>query len=57
VSLFEKTLFTPAGLDIYARTPEGLPQALLEQIISKVKELGGEVAPMADGFFEIPRTA
>lgn len=29
VTFFEKTLFTPAGLDIYARTEQGLPDDLV----------------------------
>lgn len=29
VTFFEKTIFTPAGLDIYARTGKGLPSDLV----------------------------
>lgn len=32
VTYFQKTLFTPAGIDIYARRSGGLSDALLEQI-------------------------
>lgn len=31
VTFFEKTLFTPAGLDIYARTEKGLPEDLVRR--------------------------
>ncbi|KAL6716805.1 hypothetical protein ACLMJK_004717 [Lecanora helva] len=32
VTYFAKTLFTPAGIDIYSRTKEGLPEAALDGI-------------------------
>lgn len=53
LTYFEKTLFTPAGLDIYARTAEGLPQTLVDEIISKTKELGGDIGMLADSFFKV----
>lgn len=56
ITYFEKTLFTPAGLDIYARTSEGLPDALLQEIIAKTKALGGEVSKLAEQFFEVERS-
>ncbi|KAI9067144.1 hypothetical protein FKP32DRAFT_1673327 [Trametes sanguinea] len=56
VTYFEKTLFTPPGLDIYARTAQGLPDELVEVIISKVKALGGDVAKLANTFFEVERS-
>jgi len=56
LTYFAKTLFTPAGMDIYARTPEGLPDVLLQAIISKAKALGGEVGNMAHQFFEVERS-
>lgn len=34
VTFFEKTLFTPAGLDIYARTEKGLPEDLVRGFFS-----------------------
>ena len=56
VTYFEKTLFTPPGLDIYARTAEGLPDGLVEEIIAKVKALGGDVGLLAKTFFEVERS-
>ena len=56
VTFFEKTLFTPAGLDIYARSAEGLPEPLLEEIFEKIKAVGGVVAALSETFFEVERT-
>lgn len=56
VTFFEKTLFTPAGLDIYARSAEGLPEPLLEEIFEKIKAVGGDVATLSETFFEVERT-
>ncbi|KAI0930333.1 hypothetical protein AcW1_009056 [Taiwanofungus camphoratus] len=56
LTYFEKTLFTPAGLDIYARSAQGLPEGLLQEIINKAKALGGEVGLLADQFFEVERS-
>lgn len=56
VTFFEKTLFTPAGLDIYARSAEGLPEPLLKEIFEKIKALGGGIATLSEAFFEVERT-
>lgn len=56
VTYFEQTLFTPAGLDIYARSPEGLPEPLLKEVFEKVKAVGREVAALSETFFEVERT-
>ncbi|OBZ68202.1 hypothetical protein A0H81_11926 [Grifola frondosa] len=56
LTYFEKTLFTPAGLDIYARTAHGLPDALVQDIINKAKALDGDVGSLAEKFFEVERT-
>lgn len=56
VTFFEKTLFTPAGLDIYARSAGGLPESLLKEIFEKIKALGGDVAALSESFFEVERT-
>lgn len=56
VTFFEKTLFTPAGLDIYARSARGLPESLLKDIFAKIKGLGGHVAALSETFFEVERT-
>ena len=57
VTFFEKTLFTPAGLDIYARAPEGLPADLHAAIVRALHALGGEVADLAGSLFEVQRSA
>ena len=56
VTFFEKTLFTPAGLDIYARSVEGLPEPLLKEIFEKIKGVGGSIAMLSDTLFEVERT-
>jgi len=56
VTFFEKTLFTPAGLDIYARSAEGLPEPILKEILEKTKAVGGDVATLSEAFFEVERT-
>ncbi|KZS98418.1 hypothetical protein SISNIDRAFT_481162 [Sistotremastrum niveocremeum HHB9708] len=54
VTYFEKTLFTPAGLDIYASSPNGLSETLLNDIISKLKEVGDKVGQLAEQLFPVP---
>lgn len=56
VTFFEKTLFTPAGLDIYARSAEGVPEHILKEIFEGIKALGGDVAALSETFFEVERT-
>ncbi|PCH43718.1 hypothetical protein WOLCODRAFT_90452 [Wolfiporia cocos MD-104 SS10] len=56
LTYFEKTLFTPAGMDIYARAPQGLPDELLQEIIRKAQALGGVVGALATQFFEVERS-
>ncbi|VDB95153.1 unnamed protein product [Peniophora sp. CBMAI 1063] len=56
VTFFEKTMFTPAGIDIYARTSEGLPDTLVEQIKSGLASLGGQVGDLAGDIFAIEHT-
>lgn len=53
VTYFEKTIFTSAGLDIYSRSAEGLPAAVVDEIIAQVKALGGDIGKLADTFFEV----
>lgn len=56
VTYFAKTLFTPAGVDIYSRNKEGLPQAVVDQITTTLKDLGvKEMTDLANSMFEIPR--
>ena len=56
VTFFEKTLFTPAGLDVYARSAEGIPVPLFEEILEKIKGVGGDVGTLSEAFFEVQRT-
>jgi len=57
VTYFEKTLFTPEGLDVYSRVPEGLPDELLQDIIGKTKALGGAVGKLANDFFQVEQSS
>ncbi|WWD17267.1 hypothetical protein CI109_101705 [Kwoniella shandongensis] len=65
VTFFSKTLFTPAGIDIYLRSSpssanpashdSSVRKALLEQIVGAVKVVEDEgVAKLAQGGFEVP---
>ena len=49
-------MFTPAGLDIYARSAEGLPEPLLKEVFEKIGAVGGDVAALSEMFFEVERT-
>jgi hypothetical protein len=60
--VFSKTLFTPAGIDIYLRTTpgkagtgQGSRRAVLETIITKLGEIPNEnVRSIARDGFEVP---
>lgn len=56
VTYFAATLFTSAGLDIYARTKEGLSDKFVEELVKGIEGLGGEVKGLAEkgGMFRIP---
>jgi hypothetical protein len=56
VTYFSKTLFTPAGLDIYVRDPTSVSKEVVEEIRKAVKKVGGEVGNLAEDFFEVPVT-
>ncbi|KAG8697800.1 hypothetical protein FRC09_007637 [Ceratobasidium sp. 395] len=56
VTYFSKTLFTPAGLDLYVRDPGSVSKELVDEILKAAKGLGGEVGKLAEGFFEVPVT-
>ena len=56
VTYFEKTLFTPAGLDVYAREPGALPREVVVRILEEAKRLEGEAGRLAEGFFEVARS-
>ena len=56
VTYFAKTLFTPAGIDIYSRKKEGLPQATIDQILTALREFGvDEITELAKNIFQIPQ--
>lgn len=56
VTEFAKTLFTPAGVDVYSQRPEGLQPATLEGIKRALEGTGDEnVKRMAVELFEIKR--
>ena len=56
VAYFAKTLFTPAGIDIYTRHKEGLPQSTIDEILKALKELGiKEITELANNIFQIPQ--
>ncbi|CAG8124787.1 unnamed protein product [Penicillium nalgiovense] len=56
VTYFDKTLFTPAGVDIYSRKKEGLTRTTVEQILDALRGLGAEgITDLVNSVFEIPR--
>ncbi|KAJ5748197.1 Calycin [Penicillium nucicola] len=56
VTYFAKTLFTPAGIDVYSRSPEGLAGDVMEGIWGALGGLGvGEIDRLVSGVFEVPR--
>lgn len=55
LTFFSKTLFTPAGLDVYCRDGNGISEELYQEIVSKTKELGGEVGKLAESLFKVKR--
>lgn len=55
VTYFAATLFTPAGIDIYSRTEEGISRELYEEIFEKIKALDGDLQKLAESLFEVKR--
>ncbi|KAJ5593253.1 hypothetical protein N7537_010157 [Penicillium hordei] len=56
VTYFDKTLFTPAGIDVYSRHKEGLPQTTVDQILDALKGLElDDITDLANGVFQIPQ--
>ncbi|KAJ9658888.1 hypothetical protein H2198_003458 [Neophaeococcomyces mojaviensis] len=54
VTFFEKTLFTPAGIDIYARRKGGLSSELVERIRAEMMKINDPAfQKQADQIFEI----
>lgn len=56
VTYFAKTLFTPAGVDVYARKGP-LKEETLEGIKTALVDLGGSVAELAKELFEVAGAA
>ena len=56
VTFFMKTLFTPAGIDIYQRRPEALTADTFNAIKEQLTALGDQrFNDLVDSLFEIPR--
>lgn len=56
VRYFDKTLFTPAGIDVCSRNKGGIPQTTVEQILDALKRLGVKgITDLADSVFQIPQ--
>jgi hypothetical protein len=56
VTYFGKTLFTPAGIDIYSRSIHGVSSSTLAKIKQELTMLlGGELSGISDAIFEIPQ--
>ncbi|KAI0030764.1 hypothetical protein K488DRAFT_53496 [Vararia minispora EC-137] len=53
VTFFERTLFTPMGIDIYARSGAGLPPALVEEIKEGLRAASGDVGRLSGELFEV----
>jgi hypothetical protein len=58
VTYFSKTLFTPAGVDIYCRSNKALADETLKAIKHAITTLGEpSLVALAKSIFEVPRTA
>jgi len=56
VTFFAKTLFTPAGIDIYSRRKEGLSEGMLEAVKRALAESEAlEVRKLVGALFEVRR--
>ena len=54
VTYFAKTLFTPAGIDIYSRQAGGLPEAVVAAIKNALKGLEApELRKLVENMFEV----
>ncbi|KEP48383.1 putative TrfA domain protein [Rhizoctonia solani 123E] len=56
VTYFSKTLFTPAGLDVYVRDPIRVNGEVVKGILEATKKVGGEIGSLAEDFFQVPVT-
>lgn len=56
VTYFAKTLFTPAGIDVYSRKKEGLPAPVLTALKEALAGIEHEpVQKLAEEMFEVKR--
>lgn len=56
VTYFAKTLFTPAGIDIYSRRKEGLKEGTLAAVKEALKKVDVEaVKGLVGSIFEVKR--
>ena len=56
VTYFAKTLFTPAGIDVYSRRKEGVGTEVVERIKEELRASGDEaVKKLAGEMFEVVR--
>jgi hypothetical protein len=54
VTYFAKTLFTPAGVDVYSKEKGGLSESLLQRIQDEMKTMGDDsFRKMLEGIFAI----
>jgi hypothetical protein len=54
VTIFAKTLFTPAGIDIYSKDRTGIPEALVNDIKAGLANTGDEgMKKMAAELFDV----
>ncbi|KAA1112546.1 histidinolphosphatase [Puccinia graminis f. sp. tritici] len=55
VTFFRQTLVTPAGIDIYSRSPTSLPTELKEQLLQALRNHPSKlVSSLVDSMFDIP---
>lgn len=52
VTFFSKTIFTPAGIDIYSRDEKGVSKELYDQIMMGLSK-HEETKKIAEGMFEV----
>ncbi|PYH96718.1 hypothetical protein BO71DRAFT_396844 [Aspergillus ellipticus CBS 707.79] len=55
VTYFAKTHFTPAGIDIYSRNKEGLPQTTVDAILRALRDFSvPDITALTNNIFQIP---
>ena len=56
VTMFAKTMFTPAGIDVYSENAEGVQEATLEGIKTALRAIEDEdVRKLAGELFDVKR--